>query len=194
METDAITTLANVCRRLALMPSPDVLFISVKNQSAALLTRKRIHTGGFPLYSTKKIFNVSTSRFGVGQLSNSFKTPLGLHRIVKKIGGGLPSGATFRGRKFTSYTWRGDPHAPIAHRILWLDGLEPGYNRDSNVDSYSRYIYIHGVGNETTLGHPSSQGCIHMAASDLLPLYDQIPLNSLVLIGNFPLLTSRSMA
>ena len=194
METDAITTLANVCRRLVLTPSPDILFISIKNQSAAHFTRQRIYTGGFPLYSIKKMFNVSTSRFGVGQLSNSLKTPLGLHRIAKKIGGGFPTGAIFKGREFTGYTWGGDPHAPIAHRILWLDGLEPGHNRDRNVDSYSRYIYIHGVGNEKMLGHPSSQGCIHMAASDLLPLYDQIPRNSLVLIGNFPLLASRSMA
>lgn len=92
------------------------------------------------------------------------------------------------------YTWQGEPDAPIAHRILWLDGLEPGHNQNGNVDSLTRYIYIHGVGNEKMLGHPSSQGCVHMAAVDLIPLYDQIHLNTLVLIGDFPLFVSRPMA
>jgi hypothetical protein len=37
------------------------------------------------------------------------------------------------------------------HRILWLAGLEPGFNRGGDVDTFRRYIYIHGVGEEITL-------------------------------------------
>jgi lipoprotein-anchoring transpeptidase ErfK/SrfK len=66
---------------------------------------------------------------------------------------------------------------------LWLDGLDPGFNRGGGVDSHSRYIYIHGVGNEPSLGRPASRGCIHIAGSDLLPLFDLLPSGTLVWIG-----------
>jgi lipoprotein-anchoring transpeptidase ErfK/SrfK len=110
-------------------------------------------------------------------------TPRGLHRIAKKIGGGWPVGTTFTGRKVTGFTWQGKPTATITTRILWLEGLEPGFNRGGNVDSHSRYIYIHGTGNETTLGRPDSHGCVHVAAADLIPLYDLIPEGTLVWIA-----------
>jgi lipoprotein-anchoring transpeptidase ErfK/SrfK len=48
------------------------------------------------------------------------------------------------------------------------------------VDSHSRFIYIHGTGNEPALGRPDSHGCVHLAARDLIPLYDKIPPGSLV--------------
>jgi lipoprotein-anchoring transpeptidase ErfK/SrfK len=70
----------------------------------------------------------------------------------------------------------------ICHRILWLDGLEPGFNRGGNVDTFNRYIYIHGFGDESTLGHPQSHGCIHVGAEDLIPLYELLPRGTLVWI------------
>jgi hypothetical protein len=73
-------------------------------------------------------------------------------------------GPAFKGRQFIGFTWQGLPWAPIAHRILWLEGLEPGFNRGGNVDSFRRYIYIHGAGNETALGRPDSHGCVHLSA------------------------------
>ena len=75
------------------------------------------------------------------------------------------------------------PDATIAHRILWLEGLDPGFNRGGEVDTWSRYIYIHGFGDETTLGRPCSHGCIHVAARDLIPLFDVVPVGSMVWIG-----------
>ena len=36
----------------------------------------------------------------------------------------------------------------VTSRILWLDGLENGINRGVGVDSFSRYIYIHGTHEE----------------------------------------------
>ncbi len=72
--------------------------------------------------------------------------------------------------------------ATICHRILWLDGLEPGFNRGGTVDSFQRYIYIHGFGDETTLGRPASHGCIHVAVSDLLALFDRTRVGTLVWI------------
>jgi lipoprotein-anchoring transpeptidase ErfK/SrfK len=134
-------------------------------------------------YQWSRNLRVSTSRFGVGQEANSRKTPLGLHRIARKAGGGFPVGTVFRGRKPIGLTWQGFPGAAIAHRILWLEGLEPGKNRGGRVDSFARYIYLHGVGDETTLGQPASCGCVHLAARDLLPLYHRLPVGTLVWIG-----------
>jgi L,D-transpeptidase YbiS len=136
-----------------------------------------------PRHRRLRIFRCSTSKFGVGETANSYMTPRGLHRIAKKIGGGWPVGTTFTGRKVTGFTWQGKPTATITTRILWLEGLEPGFNRGGNVDSHSRYIYIHGTGNETTLGRPDSHGCVHVAAADLIPLYDLIPEGTLVWIA-----------
>ena len=72
--------------------------------------------------------------------------------------------------------------APITNRILWLEGLEPGLNRGPGVDSKERFIYIHGTGDEPSLGRPASRGCIHVAADDLIPLYDLLPAGTLVWI------------
>lgn len=118
----------------------------------------------------------------MGETANSNKTPRGLHRIAKKIGGGWPVGTVFKGRKVIGFTWKGLPMASITTRILWLEGLEPGRNRGGNVDSYSRYIYIHGTGDEPSIGRPASHGCVQLAADDLIPLYDFLPVGTLVWI------------
>ncbi len=131
----------------------------------------------------RRRYVVSTSRFGTGQQSGSNQTPLGLHRIAAKIGAGHPFGTVYESRRPEGFTRQGKPLAAIAHRNLWLEGLEPGFNRGGAVDSHSRYIYIHGLGNEPSLGRPSSRGCIHMAGIDLLPLFDLLPSGTLVWIG-----------
>jgi len=147
----------------------------VNNPDSATVTDRR--------YQLIKQFRCSTSRFGTSQIAGSNGTPLGLHRIVKKIGGGWPVGTVFKSRKPIGDTWQGRPNAKVTTRILWLEGLEPGFNRGGNVDSYSRYIYIHGTGDETTIGRPASCGCIHLAANDLIPLFDKLPVGTLVWIA-----------
>ncbi len=124
----------------------------------------------------------STSRFGIGQTEGSNGTPLGLHRIAEKIGGGWPGGTVFKGRRPIGYTWRGMPEAKITTRILWLDGLQPGFNRGGNVDSHARYIYLHGTADQMSIGKPASCGCIHLADADLIPLFDLLPEGTLVWI------------
>lgn len=131
----------------------------------------------------RRMFRVSTSRFGTGQARNSNRTPLGLHRVARKIGGGWPVGTAFRNREVVGFTWNGQPDAPITHRILWLEGLEPGVNRGGSVDTFKRFIYIHGTADELTLGRPASRGCIHLSGAALLPLYDLIPCGTLVWIA-----------
>jgi L,D-transpeptidase-like protein len=152
------------------------LTVSVERQTLSLFERISTYC------LSRKTFRCSTARNGIGQVEGSNRTPLGLHRIGEKIGGGWPTGAVFERREFQGYTWQGRPEAKITTRILWLEGLEPGINRGGTVDSRNRYIYIHGTGDETTLGRPASAGCIHLAAADLIPLYDRLPEGTLVWI------------
>ena len=166
-------------RRSDVPPSRDVLYVYVLQQRMAWFQRY----GRTTLYARRKRFVISTSAYGTGQAENSNRTPLGLHRIAKKIGGGAPAGTIFRSRLPVGLTWDGMPTGTIAHRILWLEGLEPGFNRGGNVDSFRRYIYIHGFGDETTLGRPASHGCIHLAARDLVPLFNQVSVGTLVYIS-----------
>jgi hypothetical protein len=134
----------------------------------------------------RRRFVISTSRFGTGQVQGSHRTPLGLHQVARKVGQGWPLGAVFVSRTFRGFAWNGQPKAPIAHRILWLAGLEPGRNQGGEVDSFRRFIYLHGVGDESGLGRPASIGCIHLAASDLMPLFDRLTEGTLVWISPRP--------
>jgi L,D-transpeptidase catalytic domain len=163
----------------------NVLWVRVGRQTMLHCVRRRSRRAAHrhcPNYAPLKKLRISTSRFGIGQVAGSNCTPLGLHRIAEKIGGGWPAGTAFKSRQQVGFTWSGSPDAKITSRILWLEGLEPGFNRGGNVDSHGRYIYIHGTGDETTLGRPASCGCIHLAADDLIPLFDALPGGTLVWI------------
>ena len=65
----------------------------------------------------------------------------------------------------------------ICSRIIWLDGLEEGHNKGGNVDSKSRYIYIHGTHEEGLIGTPASHGCIRMKNKDVIELYEKVSIN-----------------
>jgi L,D-transpeptidase YbiS len=51
------------------------------------------------------------------------------------------------------------------------------------VDTHDRYIYIHGTGDQESIGRPASHGCIHLADADLIPLFDLLPSGTLVWIS-----------
>jgi L,D-transpeptidase YbiS len=173
----ALAAAFRACARCGMAPTRHILSVNIARQTTALFQRQQ---SGCALVKT---FRCSTSKYGLGETAGSNMTPRGLHRVARKIGGGWPIGAAFKGRELVGYTWQGQPWAPIAHRILWLEGLEPGFNRGGNVDSFRRYIYIHGTGNEMTLGRPDSNGCIHLSADDLLPLFDMLPEGTMVWIA-----------
>lgn len=166
-------------RSRGVAPTRFALLASVAKQRMTLFERE----GADGEYCFRRTFVISTSRFGIGQLMHSNRTPLGLHRIARKAGGGWPIGTAFKARQPIGTTWQGMPAAEITHRILWLEGLEPGFNRGGEVDTFRRYIYIHGFGDETTLGRPMSCGCIHLAAADLMPLYEKLPVRTLIWIA-----------
>ena len=191
------------CDKLKIAPTKYILTVNISRQTVSLFADSQF----------VKKYPCSTSRFGIGQVENSNCTPLGLHRIAEKIGAGEPAGTVFKGRQIIGYSkggscdassQKGDSSAlaagsgaatraslprvefadaKITTRILWLEGLEPGFNRDGSVDSHARYIYIHGTGEETTIGRPASCGCIHLADADLIPLFDLLPGGTLVWIS-----------
>jgi len=48
------------------------------------------------------------------------------------------------------------------------------------VDSFKRYIYIHGTHEEGLIGQKASHGCIRMFNHDVIELYDLVPEDTLV--------------
>jgi hypothetical protein len=172
-------------QRLGVDPTPHLLTVSVARQEVCLFEQAKNPSSrpGSPRYAFRKRYIASTSRYGIGQTLGSNQTPLGLHRIAQKIGGDQPVGTVFKGRKPIGIVGDGKTDESIVHRILWLEGLELGLNQGGDVDTFKRYIYIHGFGDETTLGRPMSRGCVHLAAADLVPLYDRVGVGTLVWIG-----------
>ena len=136
----------------------------------------------------EEIYSVSTSVYGTGSKVNSFKTPLGRHKISEKIGEGLPEGAILKGRRWTGAIANiikepiDTDFDVVTSRILWLTGLEEGKNLGSGVDSKSRYIYIHGTAEEGLIGKPASDGCVRMYNIDVISLFNSVNIDTEVWI------------
>lgn len=136
----------------------------------------------------KESFPVSTSKFGEGSKENSFKTPLGYHEIKEKIGTNVQINTIFIARANTSRKAKiineniDSDDDFVTSRILWLDGLEDGINSGAGIDSYERYIYIHGTHEEGLIGQKASHGCIRMFNQDVIYLYNKVKKGTYVYI------------
>ena len=133
----------------------------------------------------QRSYRISTAAKGVGNRVDSYQTPVGIHRIRQKIGGGEPRGTVFEAREPCGRIARDFDNRDsdeITSRILWLDGMEDGINRGGLCDTYARYIYIHGTSDEQRIGRPVSAGCIRMRNDDVIELFDEVLVNDLVLI------------
>ncbi len=155
-----------------------VIYIDLTRQ---ILELKR---GDESLFDAK----ISSAKNGSGELEGSEKTPRGWHIVRAKIGDGQPENTVFLGRRPTSEVYTetlGSAHPQrdwILTRIMWLSGLEPGFNRMGNVDTMRRYIYIHGCPDTETVGVPGSHGCIRMRNTDIIDLFDRTDIGTKVLI------------
>ncbi|MBM7060966.1 L,D-transpeptidase [Pseudomonas sp. UL073] len=135
---------------------------------------------------------VSTALNGAGERNGSGCTPRGRHQVRAKIGDGLPQGAVLRGRRWTGEVW--SPALAeqfpgrdwILTRILWLSGCEPGRNRLGALDTFRRYVYLHGTPDSEPLGVPLSHGCIRLRNADLLELFPRVPAHCAVQIDEAP--------
>jgi L,D-transpeptidase YbiS len=132
-----------------------------------------------------RTYRCSTAAKGIGNQRDSEKTPLGWHEIGAKIGDGAPAGAVFEERRFKGRVWQPGERTDadlVLSRVLRLRGLQSGYNRGGNVDSWDRCIYIHGTNDIEELGRPSSHGCIRLSPTDAIELFDSVPVGCRVLI------------
>ncbi len=143
------------------------IVVSVKDQKLGLYQDGEL----------KKAYTISTSKFGIGDQPGSYRTPLGKHEVIAKIGHGLPTGAVLKSRH-----WNGEvlkPNAPgrdpIVSRILWLRGME-----SANRNAMKRFIYIHGTTEEGNLGKPASFGCIRMGMTDVVDLFNDVGIGAKV--------------
>ena len=178
----------------SLIALPFILFLSLYSQANTYINKsiivdiseQRLYL--FEEGTLKQSFPVSTSKFGEGSIENSYKTPLGSHEIKEKIGTNVPINTIFVARENINKVAKiinekiDSNNDFVTSRILWLDGLEDGINSGSGVDSYHRYIYIHGTHEEGLVGQKASHGCIRMFNQDVINLYDQIEEGTKVLI------------
>ena len=136
-----------------------------------------------------RAYPISTAKNGADEREGSEGTPRGAHEIAAKIGASAAAGAVFVGRSETGEICTPELFAAspgrdwILTRILWLGGLEPGHNQGGEVDTRSRYIYIHGCPDEVPLGVPHSHGCVRMRNQDVIELFEDVDVGTSVEIS-----------
>ena len=166
------------CTRLGIKPADRCLVVSIEQQTMQFFRHGELAHS----------YVISTSKRPPSNVKNSLGTPSGLHAIAERIGSGQPPGIVFKSRVPTGYHFNELPDSAthpnlITSRILWLRGLEPGVNQGGEVDTYERYVYIHGTNHEDRLGTPQSAGCVLMNNLDIIALYEQVRAGDLVWIG-----------
>jgi UDP-N-acetylmuramate-alanine ligase len=174
METARLGSIYKKIRKSLENPQEPFLVVSIETQMLLICVHDAII----------ERYEASTSRFGNGNRENSLKTPLGVHRVREKYGAGAPAGRIFRDREDTGEDWDHSQTGDnlILTRILRLEGLEEGINKGVGVDSYERYIYIHGTGREDLIGTPLSHGCICLRNNDIIRLFEMVREGTIVYI------------
>jgi hypothetical protein len=170
------------CARLGIKPGERILVVRIGTATL------QFYRGGVLVRS----YAISTSKRPPSNVKNSLGTPRGLHEIAERIGAGQPPGMVFKsraptGRHFSEVSTLDPDQAEntlITSRILWLRGLEPGVNRDGEVDTYERYVYVHGTNLEDRIGEPLSAGCVLMRNLDIVELYEEVRAGDLVFIAD----------
>ena len=129
-------------------------------------------------------YRVSTSKFGNGDSSGSYRTPLGTLFVSGKFGDHLRAGTVIKNRMPTGEVIAVD--APnrdaIVSRVIWLRGME-----QQNAAARDRCIYIHGTPEERNIGKAASFGCIRMRSRDIMALYDRVHIGMHVTVSEKPL-------
>lgn len=161
---------SQTCARLGIKPGERLLSVRISTATLQFFRQGELVMS----------YAISTSKRPPSNIKNSLGTPRGLHEIAERIGAGQPPGMVFKarvptGRHFTEVLQREpDNDNLITSRILWLRGLEPGVNRGGDVDTYERYVYVHGTNHDDRIGEPLSSGCVLMRNLDIVELYEEV--------------------
>ncbi len=121
----------------------------------------------------------STSKYGIGFVEGSNKTPLGTFVVAEKHGAGAVSGTIFKARVAVGSWQPGQTTTEdlVLTRILRLEGLE-----QRNANTFARYIYIHGTNDEQRIGQRGSHGCVRLSNQDMIEVFEAVPEGTLVSI------------
>ena len=150
----------------AYVPQMPRILLTIRSAAIAGAVRRRRQAAA-PL-----LHRFLTSRYGVGEINGSNRTPRGRHIVRAKIGAGQPPNTVFVGRRPSGETWsariggkapprpRLDADAP--HVAIGLrSGLQPPGKGGQHA---LRYIYIHGSPETAEMGradfywlHPHAQ-------------------------------------
>jgi L,D-transpeptidase YbiS len=133
-------------------------------------------------------YSVVTAANGLGEQKDSLCTPRGWHYIRAKIGTDKPIDSVFVGRRTSGEVFDQKSELNIDRdwiltRILWLCGMEKGYNLGGNVDTMRRYIYIHGTPDAAVNDGQGSHGCVRMLSGDIIDLFARVPMGCPVYIA-----------
>jgi L,D-transpeptidase YbiS len=152
--------------------------ININDQCLRLFNNNRV----------EKEYSVSTAKNGTGERMDCECTPRGEHVIAEKIGENCEINTVFISRQPSGETYNSGLRAQypdrdwILTRILWLKGTEKGRNLGGNVDSYNRFIYIHGSPDDVEMGKPGSRGCVRMRNKDVIELFNCVCVDTKVFI------------
>ncbi len=155
------------------------LYISIQQQRLFLFDHGVCRAG----------YHISSAKNGLGEQEGSYCTPRGWHEVSDIIGIDQPINVIFKARLSTGEIYSSDlsqqyPHQDwILSRIIRFKGREQGFNLGGSVDSYRRYIYIHGCAAEHLLGQQASHGCIRMSNQDIVELAAIISCGDSLFIG-----------
>jgi len=155
------------------------IHVSIAEQRLQLIDKHRI------------LFDVliATAKNGAGENYGSECTPRGWHKIRAKIGADCTENTVFIARRpsgeiFSESLQQEYPERDwILARIMWLSGLEVGFNRSGQQDTMRRYIYIHGCPDNIPMGIADSHGCIRMRNTDVMALFDKVDVGIPVFIS-----------
>jgi Uncharacterized protein conserved in bacteria len=173
--TIALLTVAAImiCRISCALSAAEII-VSIPDQTLALLDQGKL-IGQYP---------VSTSKFGLGDASDTYRTPVGTLFVSAKFGDHLPAGTVIKNRSATGeiVTVDAPGRDTIVSRVIWLRGLE-----SQNRSAHDRCIYIHGTPEERRIGKPVSFGCVRMRSRDVIALYDRVHIGMHVTITLKPM-------
>lgn len=165
------------CDRLSITPTKNLWIVSIADQAMAFIKNDEL----------SRQFSISTSKKPPSCVENSYGTPTGLHCAADKIGDGAPMGMVFKGRQpigrhFSELPTAEQERCLITTRIIRLRGLEEGINAGPGLDTYDRYVYIHGTNHESRIGTPFSAGCVTLSNADVVTVFNLIHEDDLITI------------
>jgi lipoprotein-anchoring transpeptidase ErfK/SrfK len=151
--------LVSLSQTLRALSAATEIVISVPDQQLAVIDRGKLISK----------YAISTSKFGLGDGSGTYRTPLGTLFVSAKFGDRLPAGAVIKNRVPIGEVVNANApgRGAIVSRVIWLRGME-----QQNRSARDRCIYIHGTPEERRIGTPASFGCIRMRSRDVIALYD----------------------